>query len=239
MTPDILSQLAPAGILRAAINMGNRLMVSGAGPSGVPIGVAPDMAAAAAERLGVKLVCVPYESPALMAAVAESGDWDIALIGADPARAEKIAFTAAYCEIEVTYLVPADSPLKNAAEVDRAGIRIATLKGAPFTIWLESNIKHASLIMAGRPASDRFFAEKLDALADLKPDLLANIGKFPGYRILDGAFTSVQQAIGTPRKNEAGAAFLRDFVEEAKASGLVRRLLEKHAAHGLSVAPKA
>jgi polar amino acid transport system substrate-binding protein len=61
----------------------------------------------------------------------------------------------------------------------------------------------------------------------------------PGARILEGRFATVQQAIGTPRKNLAGAAFLADFVEEAKASGLVARLIAAHKVQGLSVAQAA
>jgi polar amino acid transport system substrate-binding protein len=80
---------------------------------------------------------------------------------------------------------------------------------------------------------------KLDALASLRPRLLSDLEKLPGARIIDGRFTSVQQAIGTPRKDAVGAAFLRDFVEEAKASGLVARLIERYKVRGLSVAPLA
>jgi polar amino acid transport system substrate-binding protein len=60
----------------------------------------------------------------------------------------------------------------------------------------------------------------------------------PGARILDGQFSAVQQAVGTARSHSAGAKFLREFVEEAKTSGLVARLIEKHGVVGrLSVAP--
>jgi polar amino acid transport system substrate-binding protein len=79
----------------------------------------------------------------------------------------------------------------------------------------------------------------LDALAGLRPGLLADLEKMQGARILDGKFSSVQQAIGTAKRNIAGAAYLRDFVEDAKASGLVARLIDKHKVRGLSVAPPA
>ena len=82
-------------------------------------------------------------------------------------------------------------------------------------------------------------AEKLDVLAGLRPRLLQDVEKLPGARILDGKFMSVQQAIGTGRKNAAGAAFLRAFVEETKASGFVQSLIDKHKVRGLSVAPPA
>lgn len=88
-------------------------------------------------------------------------------------------------------------------------------------------------------AYDQFVSDKLDALAGLRPRLLSDLEKLPGARIIDGRFTSVQQAIGTPRKNLAGAAFLREFVEEAKASGLVASLIGRYNVRGLSVAPPA
>ena len=85
----------------------------------------------------------------------------------------------------------------------------------------------------------RFADEGLEVLAGLRPRLLTDAEALPGSRILDGQFTAVQQAVGTARRNEAGAAFLRDFVEEAKASGLVARLIERHHVRGLSIAPPA
>ena len=144
-------------------------------------------------------------------------------------------------EIEATYLVPAGSPLKSIADVDKPGVRIAVTGRAAYGLWLERNIKQAELVRSGTldAAYEQFVAEKLDALAGLRPRLLTDVEKLPGARILDGQFMSVQQAIGTGRKNTAGAAYLRAFVEEVKASGLVQRLIEKHKVRGLSVAPPA
>src|SRR5271166_5320645 len=125
MPQEIVSELAPTGVLRAAINMGNFLLVTGRTPSGDPEGVAPDMAREIASRLGVPVKYVPYARPGELADAAGTGVWDVGLIGAEPQRAEKIAFTPAYVEIEATYLVPAGSPFKTIAEVDKPGIRIA------------------------------------------------------------------------------------------------------------------
>jgi polar amino acid transport system substrate-binding protein len=173
--------------------------------------------------------------------MAGKGVWDIGLIGAEPQRAETIAFSPAYVEIEATYLVPAGSPLKAIADVDRAGVRIAVTGRSAYGLWLDRNIKHATLVRSDTldSAYEQFARDKLDALAGLRPRLLSDVKKLPGARILDGQFTAVQQAIGTARKNTAAAAYLRDFVEEAKASGLVARLIARHKVVGLSVAPKA
>jgi polar amino acid transport system substrate-binding protein len=230
MSRDATAELAPNGVLRAAINMGNFLLVTGRDAAGDPTGVAPDMAREIAARLGVALQYVPFARPNTLADAAEGGVWDIGLIGAEPARARMIAFSPAYVEIEATYLTPAGSAIAAIADVDKAGVRIAVLAKSAYDLWLERNIKHAILVRANSAAdASRLLSDgDADVLAALRPGLQAEIERLPGARILDGRFTAVQQAVGTPRANTAGAEFLRGFVEEAKASGLVARLLERH-----------
>ena len=239
MSQAAILELAPKGVVRAGINLGNFLLVSDSSPAGEPEGVAPDLAREVAARLGVGVAYVPFARPGELADAAGQGIWDIGLIAAEPARAQTIAFTAAYAEIEATYLVPAGSPVKAIAEVDRPGVRIAVTARSAYDLWLSRHITHAELVRSGSldAAYEQFVGEKLDALAGLRPRLLKDAEKLPGARILDGQFTAVQQAVGTARGNEAGAAFLRDFVEEAKASGLIARLIERHHVRGLSVAP--
>jgi polar amino acid transport system substrate-binding protein len=241
MSPEIIADLAPTGVLRAGINLSNFLLVTGKSPAGDPEGVSPDMAGEIARRLGVPVKYVPFKSPGELADAAGSGVWDIGLIGAEPQRAETIAFSAAYTEIDATYLVPAGSPLKTMADIDAAGVRIAVTGRSAYGLWLDRNIKHATLVRSETldSAYEQFARSNLEALAGLRPRLLSDVEKLPGARIIDGRFTSVQQAIGTAKKNTAGAAFLRDFVEEAKASGLVARLIERHKVRGLSVAAPA
>jgi len=241
MSQDVISELAPTGVLRAGINLSNFLLVTGRSATGDPEGVSPDMAREIANRLGVPVKYVPYKTPGELADMGGTGAWDIGLIGAEPQRAEKIAFTAAYCEIEATYMVPAGSPLKAIADVDKPGVKIAVTGRAAYGLWLDRNIKQAELVRTDTldSAYEKFVSDKLDALAGLRPRLLTDVKKLPGARILDGQFTAVQQAVGTARTNEAGAAFLRKFVEEAKSSGLVARLIERHKVIGLSVAPPA
>jgi polar amino acid transport system substrate-binding protein len=241
LPPDIISDLAPTGVLRAGINLSNFLLVTKVNSTGDPEGVAPDLAGEVAMRLGVSAKYVTFKSPGELADAIAKDVWDIGLIGAEPQRAETIAFTSAYAEIDATYLVPSDSRLKAIADVDSEGVRIAVTARSAYGLWLDRNIKHAELIRSDTldSAYEEFVNAKLSALAGLRPRLLSDLGKLPGSRILDGRFMSVQQAIGTSRKNPAGAAFLRGFVEEAKASGLVARLIERHKVRGLSVAPPA
>jgi len=239
VTPSaaVVSELAPSGVLRAGINLSNFLLVTGRAANGDPQGIAPDMAGEIAARLKLPLKLLPYANPGKLAdAVAE---WDVGLIGAEPARAEQIAFSAAYLEIEATYLVPPGSKIRSVDEVDRKGVRIAVYGKSAYGLYLARSIKNAELVNAeGLDASwELFVKQKLDALAGLRPRLVSDVEKLPGARMLEGRFTAVQQAVGTPRARTAGAAFLAAFVEEAKASGLVARLIERHGVRGVNVAP--
>jgi polar amino acid transport system substrate-binding protein len=238
MDKNVVSELAPTGTLRAGINLSNFLLVTGRTPSGDPVGIAPDMAAEIARRLDVPLKLVPFKSPGELADKVDTDTWDIGLIADEPARAAVISFAPAYVEIEATYIVRGDSPLRTIADVDRKGVRIAVAGRTAYDLWLTANIKNAELIRTeGGPAAfDTFKEGACEALAGLKPGLLSDIEKLPGARLMEGRFSTVQQAIGTARANSVGAAFLREFVEEAKISGLVASLIEKHKVRGLSVA---
>src|SRR6202045_4540528 len=241
-SPEIVSELAPTGVLRAAINMGNFLLVTSKDPNGDPSGCSPDMAAAGAAGLGVPVKYVPYARPGELADDAPKGLWDIGNIGAEPQRASVINFTAAYAEIEAAYLVPAGSPIKSVGEVDQPGKRIAVTARSAYGLWLENNVKQAELLQfdSADAAVKAFVDQKMDAYAGLRPGLLPVIEKLPGSRMLDGQFTAVQQAIGTPKKNTAAFSFLHDFVEGSKKNGLIPSLIERHGVAGrLSVAPPA
>jgi len=233
------AELAPTGVLRAGINMSNFLLVTGKDDAGGPVGVSPSMAAEVAKRLGVPLVKVPYSNPGLLADAAGTDAWDIGLIGADPLRSEKTAFTAAYCEIEATYMVPPGSRLKTIEDVDKPGVRICVSARSAYDLWLERNIQHATLVrtegLGG--AFEMYLKGGVDALAGLRPGLIGDHPKAPGHVIMDGKFMAVQQAIGCGKTLMAGQAFLRAFVEEAKASGLVASFIAQHKVVGLSVAP--
>ena len=241
-SPAAVAALAPTGTLRAAINLSNFLLVSGRGEDGNPVGVSPDMARTLAERLGVGLELLRYKTPGQLADDAGSGAWDVGNIGAEPARAESIAFTAAYCEIEATYLVRGDSVLRSAAEVDQPGVRIASVARSAYGLWLDRSIRHAEVVNTTSldGSFELFVSEGLDALAGLRPRLTTDAQRLEGSRLLEGAFTAVQQAMGTPRgRDDAGFAYLQAFVEDAKASGLVASFIERHGVEGLSVAGPA
>ena len=226
--PDakLVAELAPTGVLRAAINMGNFLLVTGKAPNGDPTGVSPDMAVAIAARLGVPVKFIPYARPGEIADDAEKGLWDIGNIGAEPQRAAVINFTAAYAEIEATYLVPAGSPIKRVAEVDQPGKRCAVTARSAYGLWLENNFKKGELVQFDNAddALKAFDGRKFDAYAGLRPGLIDVAAKRPGSRILDGQFTAVQQAVGTPKKNAAGFELPQGFCRGSQENGPGRQL---------------
>ena len=240
VSPAVRSELAPTGKLRVGLNMSNFLLTATDAATGKPKGLAADMGMELGRRLGVSVELVPFPNPGAVADAAKTGVWDVGFIGAEPQRATEIDFTAAYVEIEATYLVPPGSPIKAIPDVDRPGIRIAISDRSAYDLYLTRHLKHAELIRArGDDVFKRFLSDKLDAMAGLRPGLVKNQEKLPGSRILDGNFTAVQQAAGVPKGRTVGAKYLREFIEDAKASGLVAKLIEKNNVRGLTVAAKA
>jgi polar amino acid transport system substrate-binding protein len=241
-SPAVLADLAPTGKLRVGINFQNSVLTRKDPVSGEPGGIAVDLARELSRRLGVPLEIVPYTTAGNMAAAVKSGAWDVAFLAVEPQRANEIDFApGGYLEIETTYLVPAGSTLRTVADVDREGIRIAVgAKGGP-DLFLSRTLKHAQLVRAPTTAAavKVFVSDKLDALAGLRPTLTLDAERIPGSRVLDGRFSVVQQSVGTPKGREAGAKYLREFVEDIKASGLVAQLIEKNGARGAKVAPAA
>jgi len=235
LTDVARAELAPNGRLRAALNYANTLLISTRGPD--PTGVAPDLARELAKRAGAQVEFVGYANAGLAADAAATGAWDVAFIGAEPQRAAEIAFSPAYVEIEASYLVPPRSPLARIDDVDRDGIHIATAARAAYTLFLQRTLRHAALVEAeGLPAAfERFVEMKLDALAGLKPNLVADAPKLPGARVLEGRFTAVQQSMGVPKNRVATASYLAAFVAEITTSGLLSDLIARHRVDGLSI----
>ena len=235
------AELASTGKLRVAVNLSNFLLVAKDPASGEMHGVVPDLAHEIGRRLGVPAEFIGYESPGKVADAAKTGVWDVAFLGAEPARATEIDFSAAYLEIEATYLVPPGSPIKSIAEVDREGVRISIYGRSAYDLYLTRTIKHAQLLRVDgiEPSWRQFLDHKLDALAGLLPRLVTDVEKLPGSRILPGRFTAIQQAIGTPKGRSEAAKYLCAFAEEAKATGLVAAAIERNGVRGVSVAAAA
>jgi polar amino acid transport system substrate-binding protein len=238
ITPAVRTELAPTGKLRAGINYGNFILATKDPATGESRGVAVDLMQEIARRLQVPVEIIAYDKVGVMVDEAKTGVWDIAFLGSEPAREREIGFTAAYLEIEATYLVPGASALRHASEVDREGVTVSAPARANYELFLSRTLKHAKLISApdGGAAFDLLVTGKVHALAGLKEGLIGLAEKLPGSRILDGRFMGVQQSIGVPKGRDAGLSYLRAVVEDAKASGLVAKAIEKTGARGVSVA---
>ena len=236
--PEIRAALAPSGALRVGLNDGNFLLVLAGAPDGEPRGIAPDLAREIGRRLALPVAFVRFPQAGPLADGVRDDRWDIAFLGNEPQRAAEIAFSPAYLEIPVTYLVPAGSPIRTIADVDRDGVRVAVSGKSAYDLFLSRTLRHATLVRAeGIEKSVKLFTdEKCEALACLTPRLVAAAAALRGARVLDGQVTGVQQSIGTPRgRGEAGAEYLRGFVEDARTSGLVARLIDTHGVRGVTV----
>jgi len=239
--PGARSELAPTGTLRAAINFGNPVLAQKDPATGEARGVSVDLARELGRRLGVPVVLVTFDAAGKVFAALKSGAWDVAFLAIDPARATEIAFTAPYVVIEGTYLVPADSPLRTIADVDRDGVRVAVGNKSAYDLYLTRTLKRAQLVRVptSPEAIDVFLKDKLEVAAGVKQPLVQFAKTHPNVRVMDGRFMAIEQAMGTPKGREAGARYLRVFVEEMKASGFVAKGLEKSGQGDAAVAPRA
>src|SRR5258707_2773703 len=239
--PAARSELAPTGKLRVGINVQNFLLVNKERVGGEYSGIAVDLGRELGRRLGVRVELVPFDTAGKLADAVKAGAWDVAFLGNEPTRASEIAFSAAYLEIEAGYLVPAGSPIRTIEDVDREGVRVAVSAKSAYDLYLTRNLQRAKLFRA--PTVDAsyelFVSDKLDALAGLKPRLVMDAEKLPGSRVLEGRFSAVQQSIATPQGRTAGAKYIREFAEDAKASGFVAKAMARHAVRGGSVVPPA
>ncbi|GGF30475.1 ABC transporter substrate-binding protein [Aliidongia dinghuensis] len=222
---DTLTDLAPGGQLRAAINFGNPVLAQRDPDTGLAAGVSVALARELAWELGVPVVLVPFDEAGQVVDALKSNAWDVAFLAVDPARAGTIDFTAAYAMIEGTYLVPAASPLKRAEDVDRNGVRIGVAAGSAYDLYLSRSLKHAELVRTAdtAAATDLFRRNQVDALACIRQPLADYARAHSDARVLDDDFMEIPQAMGMPKGRPAGARFLRSFIDEMKSTGFVAK----------------
>jgi polar amino acid transport system substrate-binding protein len=245
VTPDVVPtetvrDIAPTGRLRAAINFGNPVLAQRDPASGEPRGVSADLARELARRLAVPLDFRVYDAAGKVTADATRDAWDVAFVARDPDRAKDIEFTAAYVIIEGGYMVPANSPLQKVEDVDREGVRIAVSRGSAYDLFLSRGvIKRATLVRAPSPPAsiEQFAAEKLEAAAGVKSPLMEYAKAHPEFRVLPGRFMVIEQAMALPRGRPLAVRYLREFVDEMKASGFVAASLERSGQKDAAVAP--
>ncbi|MET0964448.1 MAG: ABC transporter substrate-binding protein [Noviherbaspirillum sp.] len=236
-----VSELAPSGKLRAAINFGNPILATRDAASGEARGVSVDLARELARRLGVPVELVTYTAAGKVVEGVKAGEWDIAFVAIDPKRGIDMEQTSPYVVIEGAYMVPQASPIRSNADVDRKGVRIVVGAGSAYDLYLSREIKNAELVRAPTSplVSDTMVKQSLDVAAGVKQQLEADAKRIPGLRLLDGRFMVINQAMATPKGRMAGARYLGEFVEEMKASGFVAQALARHRIEGAAIAPLA
>jgi polar amino acid transport system substrate-binding protein len=237
--PAAVADLAPTGKLRAAINFGNPVLASKDAATGEARGVSVDLARELASRLGVPLELVTYTAAGRVVDDARSGVWDLAFVAIDPKRGADMAQSPPYVQIEGAYLVRNDSPLRDNAEVDRDGTRVAVGKGSAYDLFLTRELKRATIVRAPTSGAvvDTMLCDRLEVAAGVKQQLEADAKRVSGVRLLPGRFMVINQAMASQKGRDAGARYVREFIEAMKASGFVARALERHRIEGAAVAP--
>jgi polar amino acid transport system substrate-binding protein len=230
------AELAPNGKLRAGMNLGNTLFTKKDKTTGELQGVSVDLMRELASRLGVPVDLIVHANPGDVADDAQKGTWDVAILAIEQSRAKTITFSPAITEIEASYMVHKDSPLRTVGQVDASGIRIAAPDKAGYELYLTRTIRNATMVRAPniQGAVDVFMNKQADTLAGLKPNLIDVMDVNKGVRLLEGNFMVVNHGLGTPANRPAAAAYLKAFVEEMNASGFVARSIARHRVQGLS-----
>ena len=229
--------IAPNGVLRAAINLGNPVLAQGtpAAPAGVTVDIARELGA----RLGVPVDLACFAAARESFEAMARGDADICFLAVEPARAEQVAFTAPYVVIEGVYVVPAASRLATPADVDRDGVRVGVNEGSAYDLFLSRTLGKASLVR-GDDGITLFREQGLEAAAGIRQVITAFVAQNPEFRLVDQGFMQIRQALGTTlTRTPDTIRFLAVFIEDLKASGFIAAALRRSGQDAALVAPPA
>lgn len=233
---ELVTDLAPRGVLRAAINLGNPVLAQGTPDA--PAGVTIDIARQIAARLDVPAEFACFDAARKSFAAMTTGAADICFLAIEPAREAEVAFTPPYALIEGVYAVPSDSPLTSPADVDRPGVRVGVKQGSAYDLFLSRSLKHATIVR-GVEGTTVFLEQNLEAAAGVRQPVTAFVASRPGLRLIDERFMEIRQAVGVAKtKRPETVRFLSDLVEELKASGFVAESLRR-SGQSAAVAPPA
>ncbi|WP_028216652.1 transporter substrate-binding domain-containing protein [Paraburkholderia oxyphila] len=239
--PQLPRDLAPHGVLRAAINLGNTVLAQRPDPGSDPTGVSVDLARALAVRLDVPVQFVVYDAAGKVFDGLANDDWDIAFLAIDSSRAEQITFSPPYLEIEGAFMARVDGPFQRCADVDRKGVKIAVGKGSAYDLFLSRSLVSAELerFPTSRESFSQFVAQELDVLAGVREVVKGFAASSPQLRVFPESFMTIRQAICLPKHRSTGERFVANFVEEMKAEGIVAASLERSGQTAATVAPPA
>jgi polar amino acid transport system substrate-binding protein len=233
-----VADLVQSGKLRIALGLGSPVLAIKDPKSGEVRGPALDLARVLAAKIGVQLEPVEYPRPGAILQGIPNNEWDVTFLVADPARLSEADFSPPYMQTEYTYLVPAGSSKHSVAEVDQVGVRIAVPRGDGSDLRLTKELKHAELVRADSVAAiiDMVRAGQVDAYAGPRVVLLKLSEQAPGSRVLDDGFADIVYVAMVPKGKAGRIAYVSDFMEEAKSSGLVQRTIDQYGLKGIQVA---
>jgi len=238
-TPETRQALAPTGKLRVAIFSAPIFAIKDPA-TGELKGVAVDLGKDLSRRIGVPFEPVSYTALPMLIAGAKAAEWDVTFSGIDAARAAAMDFSAPFMEVEQGYLVRAGAAIATASEVDKAGIRVGVIEKGGVDHHLSQTLKNATIVRARNAAELNALlgTGKVEVIAATKVALFAVAQGLPGSRVLDGRILVEPIGMGVPKGRDAPAAsYVGTFVEEAKASGLVKSAIERAGLRGVVVAP--
>jgi len=218
---ELLAEIAPTGVIRAAFNMSNAALVQLDPVTGSLTGSSAQIAIELAAELDCGLSLVQYGSAADILAAAEGNEWDVAFIASDPSRADRFSFSPPYTTVTASFLVSDNSPLGSAEHVDVEGVRIAAARTAAYTKQLERQVRNAIVLHTENPAAalDMLVSSRCDVAAGLTESLSRFCEQNPGFRVVEGTFSKVPQAIAVHRKRVHASTFLSDFIQHHYRAG--------------------
>jgi polar amino acid transport system substrate-binding protein len=230
--------LAPTGRLRVGVIPGSPLSMVAARDGGKKCGLGHDLGAAFAARLGVEVDYITFERIADVIMMMKAGEVDFTVSNATAARAEHVDFSQTLISLELGYLVPAQSTLAGAEEIDRAGMQIGVAKGSTSERTLPSRFAMATVVPAAnyRSAIEMLRKGELDAYATNKPTLYEMSDAMPGSRVLDENWGLEHIALAIPKGRHAALETLKRFVAELQANGELRELQERAGLRGVVAA---
>ncbi len=238
-TDPRVADLVRAGRVRVGLGLGVPTLAIKDPATGEVRGPAVDLGRALAARIGVEFVPVEYPRPGAVMEGVRIGAWDVAFLAIDPSRAADADFSPPYMEYDLTYLVPAGSAIRKVADADRPGVRIAVERGGVGDISLTRILKQAELVRVETVSAgfDLLRAGEIEVRAGVRPGLLQDSARLPGSRVLEDRFGVIPLAALVPKGQAERLAYIGEFIEEAKASGLVKRAIEAAGLRGVQVAP--
>jgi polar amino acid transport system substrate-binding protein len=202
-------------------------------------GVWVEIARALAARIGVQVVLLEHPTPPEAVACLKAGACDLLFLPFD-ARATAVGdFSTPIFQFDYTLLVPADSSVRSVVDADRHGVRIAAVHNHASTLTLSCLLKKAELVYAETPDStcDLLRTGRADAMASARPTLLSFSTRLPGSQVLEDCYGANINRIVVPKGQAGWLDYVSEFVEEAKASGLVQRAIDSAGPRGVQVAP--